>query len=320
MKKTLLALAVLTAAGSAHASVNLYDSGGVTLDVSGAAEIQYREDYDPANDAEIRLDDGGVAFNTKVQINDSLAAIGYMKLNLNGSDAGTGDLYVGLTGMGHTLTAGRTCLVSDGAGVDSSYEFGSADHKFAQTCGSQVINYNYDNGSFYGGISTDLADSAVYTDSDGNTFGGAEATIYDAMLGYRVNGLDLAVFYYTASHLAGANGYDAGDFDGYWGQVKYSMDNGLKLAAAYGAGEYTDITANSSADVNTYQLLVAYSMGNTSLALGHNATSNNDDDSTSTYFNVTQKLHSNVKVYGEVAKSSVEGNDFGYAAGMEVSF
>ncbi|MGL5291720.1 MAG: porin, partial [Vibrionaceae bacterium] len=49
MKKTILALAVPAAlvAGTANASINLYSSESSTVDLSGAAEIQYFKSYDP---------------------------------------------------------------------------------------------------------------------------------------------------------------------------------------------------------------------------------------------------------------------------------
>ena len=45
MKKTILALAVpaLLAAGAAQASVTLFEEDGTKVEVSGAAEVQYRK-------------------------------------------------------------------------------------------------------------------------------------------------------------------------------------------------------------------------------------------------------------------------------------
>ncbi|WP_415720926.1 hypothetical protein [Photobacterium ganghwense] len=79
MKKTLLALSVL-AAGSANAGINLYDANGVTVDLSGAAEVQYFQNYvdsDASNtdDAGLHLDDGDLQLNTTIAVTDQLNAV-----------------------------------------------------------------------------------------------------------------------------------------------------------------------------------------------------------------------------------------------------
>ena len=90
---------------------------------------------------------------------------------------------------------------------------------------------------------------------------------------------------------------------------------------------------------NIYQVAADYTIDATTFALGYNNYDRRDEsgDTYAVYANVTQQLHSNVKVYAEIGHSNAEFTkagldvsgtpfvvtkdaEFGYVAGMEVTF
>ncbi|WP_256383056.1 porin [Photobacterium toruni] len=342
MKKTLLALAVLTAAGSANASINLYDANGVKVDLSGAVEVQYRNTYNPFDDAELRLDDGDLMLNTTVAITDELnviSGVGFAYENadiVNGKDPQdvnviNDELWAGFSSTQFgAITFGRQLLVSDDSGIGKDYELGSEGIDFVQTAGSQVIKYVYDNGTFYTGASTDLRnsdetitgsnpDGSVIVTKDDNT------RIWDARVGFRTNGLDARVYFYDGDNVGGQ------DIKGYNLEAEYALGN-IGLAASFGQIEYK--TGSEKTEGNVYQIAADYTMDKTTFALGYNNYDvKSGNDVYALYANVTQKLHSNVKVYAEVGHSNADftiekepkvsltkGAEFGYVAGIEVTF
>ncbi|MEC6897591.1 porin [Photobacterium piscicola] len=342
MKKTLLALVVLTAAGSANAGINLYDANGVKVDLSGAAEVQYRNTYNPFDDAELRLDDGDLMLNTTVAITDELnviSGVGFAYENNADTDAQdvnviNDELWAGFSSSQFgAITFGRQLLVSDDSGIGKDYELGSEGIDFVQTAGSQVIKYVYDNGTFYAGASTDLRnsdESISGTNPDGSVsiIKDKNTRIWDARVGFRTNGLDTRVYFYDGDHV-GSTGQN---IKGYNLEAEYALGN-VGLAASFGQIEYK--TGSKKTEGNVYQIAADYTMDKTTFALGYNNYDvKSGDDVYALYANVTQKLHSNVKVYAEVGHSNADftiekkdpktsltkGADFGYVAGIEVTF
>ena len=326
MKKTLLALAVLTA-GSANAGINLYDANGVKVDLSGATEVQYREDYDPSKDAELRIDDADLAINTTVAISEQLNVVAGTAFEYEDGDVRNDELWAGFGGDFGTLTFGRQYLISDDSGVGKDYELGSESVDFVQTNGNEVIKYVYDNGTFYFGASHDLKDSGDVVDKDGNVFANDDTSITDARIGYRVAGLDARVYYYTGDHVAGTtfdkDGYV--DVDGYNVEAEYGFGS-VGLAASFGQVKYKNAYGVDLLRANVYQIAADYTIDKTTFAIGYNNYDRRDEsgDNYAVYANVTQQLHSNVKVYAEIgntdAKFDGRDADFGYVAGMEVKF
>ncbi|UTM58225.1 porin [Photobacterium sp. CCB-ST2H9] len=316
MKKTLIALSVLVAAGSANASINLLDKDGVIVDLSGSAEVQLFQDIVPKNgdeDPTIRLDDGDISLNTTIPVNNNLNVVAGFNLDLHNSDNNgkpgdffNDELYVGFQGKDFgTLTFGRQYLISDDAGISKDYELGTQALGFDATRGSEVVKYVYDNGMFYAGASHDI-------NADDN--GG----ITDARLGARFAGLDVRGYYYTSEDV-NAPGED---ITGYNLEAEYVIQ-AISLAASYGHGEVENSAGVTTLDVDFISLAGSYTMGKNTFALGYNLSDIDGGEATdNVYANVTHQLHSNVKLYAELGWADGDNTeyDLGYVAGMEVLF
>ncbi|OOE70942.1 porin [Salinivibrio kushneri] len=331
MKKTILAMAVpaLLAAGSASASINLYDAEGVKVDVSGAAEVQYIQEIGNNQDGKWRLDDGDIQFDTEVAVSDSLSAIAAVDFEFENADADTDTngnvennlLYVGFKGDWGQFTAGRQLLLMDDAGITKDYELAKnafgADYTHAQ----QVGKYVYDNGTFYGAATfTDKSDG--YDDDSAeaiaNGYGaGEDVRVYEARLGYRFADVDARVYYQKADNVSRVSDDEK---DAYNFEIEYAGIENVGLAASIGRTS-ADIGGN---DVDTDYTSIAadYTMGKTTYGIGYDNKDEegNTSDVNGYYANITYALHSNAKVYAEVGDSDGENEDFGYVAGMEVKF
>ncbi|ODP98611.1 hypothetical protein BZG00_03220 [Salinivibrio kushneri] len=327
MKKTILAMAVpaLLAAGSASASINLYDAEGVKVDLSGAAEVQYMQEIGNDKDGMWRLDDGDIAVNTEVAISPKMSALAGMSFEFEdeSTDAGSNsgvenkELFVGFKGdtFGQ-VTFGRQYLLSDDIGITKDYELSISSFDGTEaTHGAQVAKYVYDNGTVYGGIST-------RQDSDGNDDGSAELSIIDARLGYRVADFDMRGYYYKADDVGADKPASSTDVTAYQFEVEYAGIENVGLAASYGNGEAERVVGGAEvADTDYFSLAADYTMGNTTFAAGWDRQDPKEGDNVNGYYaNVTYALHSNAKVYAEIGDTNADNSDLGYVAGMEVKF
>ncbi|MCW8327597.1 porin [Photobacterium sp. SDRW27] len=319
MKKTLLALSVL-AAGSAQAGINLYDADGVIVDLSAAAEVQYLQPIqsDKSNDdAGIHLDDGDLQLNTTIAVTSQLNAVGGIGFAFEKSEVTNDELWVGLGSADFgTLTFGRQLLISDDAGIGKDYELGFEQLDFlAGTEGSETIKYVFDNGQFYFGVSHDLDAEGAEPASD---FLNTNGTITDARLGARFADFDVRGYYYTAE--SASTVANKVEIDGFNLEGEYVM-GAFAFAASYGNVEQK-VAGATLTDVDLIELAGSYTMGKNTFALGYNRADDDDNTVDNVYANVTHKLHSNVKVYGELgwADSDATDLDVGYLVGMEVLF
>ncbi|NGN98091.1 porin [Grimontia sp. S25] len=330
MKKTILAMAVpaLLAAGAAQASVNLYDADGVTVDLSGAAEIQYYKGYSNTEDAHLRIDDADLILTTSIEVTDSLDAVAGMGFKYEdqfdgtvGQDNGAvknDELYVGLGGDFGTITFGRQLLISDDAGNQKDYELGTEQVDFVQTSGNQVVKWVYDNGTFYAGANIDL-DNNKSESVDGRQ-------IIGGRVGARYEGLDARVYLYDGENLP-SDGL-VWDVSGFNAEVDYAINEAFDVALSYGQIEYKVVATDAKVDVDVIGISAGYQADEkTGLALGYDIIDiDSNNQSSSLYANVTYKLASNAKVYAEVgvADEEVAGvdidTDTGYVLGMEVKF
>jgi predicted porin len=326
MKKTLVALAILTAAGSANAGINLYDADGVKTDLSGAAEVQYRQTFKEDSDAELRMDDGDLAVNTTVAITDSLNAVAAVAFEFEKSDVTNDELWVGVAGDFGTLTFGRQYMLADDAGVGKDYELGGDGIDFVQAHGDQVVKYVFDNGQFYGGV--DALITEINSDNNAD-----EASVYEGRLGARFGDFDVRAYLYSGEDVNTDNFDVFGDdkvnvdIDGYQIEAEYIV-NAFAFAASFGQVDY-ELASDSSQKVeaDTAALAGSYTMDKTTFAVGYTywspeakGTVKKMEEANVFYANVTQQLHSNVKVYGEIGSSDTDNSEFGYVAGMEVTF
>ncbi|MBC7003877.1 porin [Photobacterium sp. BZF1] len=331
MKKTLLALSVL-AAGSAQAGINLYDANGVVVDLSGAAEVQYFQNYvdsDASNtdDAGLHLDDGDLQLNTTIAVTDQLNAVAGIGFAFEKRDVTNDELWVGIGGDFGTLTFGRMLYVSDDMGIGKDYELGFDQIDFVQTEGNEAIKYIFDNGQFYFGVTHDL-DAKPASGSGSSDYLNNDGTVTDVRLGARFADFDVRGYYYTGEDLNGG----ATDVDAYNLEAEYVMGQ-FAFAASYGNAEYTSTTNGSNkSDVDVFEINGSYTMGKNTFALGYNRADNSVSGTgeyittsgvtDNVYANVTHQLHSNVKVYGELGWADQDETDFdlGYLVGMEVVF
>jgi Outer membrane protein (porin) len=330
MKKTILAMAVpaLLAAGSASASINLYDAEGVKVDLSGAAEVQYFENIGEEYKGQWRLDDGDIAVNTEVAISPDMSAVAGMSFEFDdgeGIDGSTNgnvenkELFVGFKGDNFgQITFGRQYLISDDIGITKDYELSVVSFGTEETNhGDQVAKYVYDNGTFYAGTS-------AYMKSDGKDATSDELTVFDARLGYRIADFDVRGYYYKADdgNVKLDNKDTKVDVTGYQFEVEYAGIENVGLAASYGNVQADEIGgANDVVDTDAFSLAADYTMGKTTFGAGWDRNDPEGGETVNGYYaNVTYALHSNAKVYAEIGDTNADNSDVGYVAGMEVKF
>ncbi|ELR67300.1 Porin-like protein H precursor [Photobacterium marinum] len=320
MKKTLLALSVL-AAGTANAGVNLYDQDGVLVDLSAAAEVQYIQEIvnkDSNDDAGIRLDDGDLALNTTIAVNDQLNALGGIAFKFESKEVKNDELWVGLGGDFGTLTFGRQLLISDDSGIGKDIELGFEQISFGTTEGEETVKYVFDNGQFYFGFSHDLdAEGSKPADE---RFQKNDGTITDARLGARFADFDVRGYYYTSETASSVT--PKVETDAFNLEAEYVMD-AFAFAASYGQVEKKSggVVEN---DIDAIEINGSYTLGKNTFALGYNRLDDSKKDNTvdNVYANVTHQLHSNVKAYAELGWADADKADYdlGYLVGMEVLF
>ncbi len=349
MKKTILALAVPAAflmVNAAHASVSLYNQDGVSVDVTGAAEIQYIQEYnhrysvEAGQDAYIRIDDADLAFLANVQVTENLkalAGIGFkfetsaeMTNDPTASAAMNDEVYVGLGGNFGTLTIGRQYLLGDDMGNAKDIELGTIQIG-SESHGDQAIKWVFDNGQFYAGADIDL-DQETSTQFDGRS-------VYGLRLGARpMPGLDMRVYYQMADNVGSTTtavpakvGLDVSTYNV---EVDYTIKQ-FELAASYGSQETKTNSTGAKSTANFWQISGSMKLDEkTTVALGFDMGDDYEDsagellEGTSVYANVVHTLHPNATIYAELGTSEekvkIDGtkkdSDFGYLIGMEVKF
>ncbi|MPS31983.1 MULTISPECIES: porin [unclassified Salinivibrio] len=351
MKKTILAMAVpaLLAAGSASASINLYDANGVKVDASGATEVQYISGLAENSEGAWKLDDGDIAINTTVAISDKINALGGFAYEFEDGDVTNDELFVGFGGDFGTVTFGRQYLIADDAGNGKDKEFGGESVDFVAAHGDQVAKYVYDNGTFYAGISALLESNGE--DNDDDVTGPVTTPVYnenttkyepqtvdqgeadqiiDGRIGYRVGDLDARIYAYNGQDIDTEDGQR--DINGFNIEADYVMD-AFSFAASYGQVEYEVVDGVQELNVDTIGLAADYTMGKNVFAIGYNRyeadsnTKSNKADQDTVYVNATHSFHSNVTGYVELAVADGEGFDgqdadfdTAYLAGLEVKF
>lgn len=304
MKKTLLALAVLTAAGSVNAAT-VYEKDGLSVDVGGAMEVQFRKTLADGSDLDLRQDDGELNFKATVEVAEGVDAVGYYDFEFESGDAKTTELWGGFKGDFGTITFGKQYLHGDDAVIGSDYELGfdSLDY---EAHGEDVIKYKYSADNFWLGLSVDLEE------------GSDDESAFDAAAGVTMGDVELRAFYLNEQQDDTVN---AVKFDKtlYSIEAEYSAD---AFGAGLGFAHSEDDVTNVENDL--LSMFGSYTVGKVKYAVGLNLLDKDGEDITNYYANVTYKMNGNVRVYGEVggADSDVSGNeyDFGYVAGLEIKF
>ncbi|EGQ8650395.1 porin [Vibrio cholerae] len=161
MKKTLLALAVLAAAGSVNA-VEILKSDAGTVDFYG----QLRQEFKKLDGKDATLSSGSsrAGFDAKYAINEELNWLGKAELSLNESKASDKkaddnvgkDVYmrlhfIGISGDLGALTFGKQIQISDDVwGAENSYFFGGDSVLYANNgVHDSMIKYEFDHDAFW---------------------------------------------------------------------------------------------------------------------------------------------------------------------------
>ncbi|WP_124936746.1 porin [Vibrio viridaestus] len=334
MKKTLVALAVLAAAGSVNAA-EVYNNDGVSVSVSGAGEVQYYQDYEADGDdvsSKIRIDDAQVNVMVGVEVTEDLTAVAGLKQTFESDDNATGTVstdgsYVGLASAQFgTLTFGRQYLITDDSGIGADFEVGAAQYGQDVTIGSDVIKYVYDNGQYYFGLSHDL------DEGEGST---ADETSTDGRFGFRMGGLDARLYIYSGESVSLGNdllgtSYGTGDEDSYNLEAVYTFNDQWSMAASFG-NENKDVNNAEVSDRKVFEVVGSYAVDKNTFSLGY-VYANEDEgtnagESNNIYGVVVHQLNANVRAYAELGYYDVDLDtaadpdfDVAYTVGMEVSF
>lgn len=310
MKKTLLALAVLAAAGSAQAGIEIYNNEGVTVNLKGDIEITYQNSTSSASMSQ-QIEDADFGFDVRYAMNDQVSIGGYWEFN--GSDSNNaevtknGDNYVALyTADFGSVKFGRLCTAIDDIGIGNDYQFGinSFFDKDTFECQDEAVRYDYDNGMFYatlGYVQNKLAAGGT-TDNAANQ--GADADYIDGYVGARFAGFDAKVIladYDSDDSAAPVSSSLLGL------EVAYGGVENLNLSVGYYSADLEKASVNK--DNDTWALAADYTIGKVVVGAGYSQSEYDatDEEQTNSFVNVGYKILPAVKVYGEVAKREKSG-------------
>jgi predicted porin len=325
MKKTLIALSVLVAAGSVNAA-NVYDNDGVMVDIYGDFAVHYEQAQGDDQNAKINVDDADFGFNFESAINEEMAIIANMDVTGEG-DLALDDLTVGFKAAGTTVKVGKQVNLVDDFGLSNDYAFGlstAEDSIKLAASGDQVIRVDYDSGeAFYAAFTTTAEEDGDGHDNDtddngvDDTFESNEGSQYSLMAGARFGDADV-----SATYTDGDVDSDA-TFIGLKGA--YSLGD-VVLSAVYTTAENND----TDAEVTTYGANIKYSMDKVGFNFGAVSADLNTEaeaadlaygeDYVEYYANVSYAVAKNATAFFEVQDSDADNSDMGYAAGLTVSF
>jgi predicted porin len=315
MKKTLIALSVLVAAGSVNAAT-VYQNEGFSADVFGDLEVRYAQNV-ADEEARIKAADYDFGFSASSQVSDDVTIFGTASFNgdenANSTDSSVVTVdngFIGFSAGEVTVTAGRVVNFVDEIGVANDQTIAGlleADTNLADKT-DQVFKTVYDAGNFYAGI-------AITEDSDGDNVDTDELSQVDVMAGVVVAGADIRVTYVDGKYMDGATQKDA---DLLAIEAHYSIE-GWDLAALY-----TD-SSNDKVDSDAIAVSAQYTMDKTTVGGGYSTRDTEgkttaDQAESQWYANVSYALATNASVYAEITDTDKKGDDMGYAVGAKLKF
>lgn len=310
MKKTLLALAVLAAAGSVNAAEVYNDGEGFAVEIGADVDVEYTKGQTEGSEAAIGIEDSDFDFAISAQVNDDVTAIGYIDFDGEDSDPSDStvnldDAYVGFeSATKGTITIGKQATISDDAGIGSDKEFGLDKAVVASTSGDEVIKYQYSGDEFSFGL--------AFADDDASDT--EESSNIDGMFGYAVDAFEGRIF---------AGQYEnEGEKDTYVAlELDFQATDTLFLQASYSSS--SEETAGEPDD-NTDAVGFAADFEATddvTLSAGIATVSEEDeDDYTEGFINVDYAIATNTSLYAEYGFTNEEDADNGFALGMVVEF
>ncbi|WP_070963020.1 porin [Vibrio sonorensis] len=331
MKKTLVALAVMVAAGSAQA-IELYNQDGVSVDLSGDVEVRYIKKTDENANTTQQIDDADFGFDTRYQINDEYQIGAFFEFSGDNNDRATGNssvgnVYVALyTQTYGDLKVGKLDTIIDDAGVGSDFAFGvKSFFDDAPTGGEEAVRYDYDNGAFYLGLG--LIQDKYNTDDKRI---GKDGNYLDAKVGYRINDLDLTAYYATAD-LRGKKKNDAGTQDVlntdatiFAFEAVYAGIENLNLELGYYSTDEEHLgTVVTREETDTVALAADYTWNEITFAAGYSTTdfeASDAKDANHWFGNVAYSVAPNTKLYAEVGGNNADKSETGYAVGIQAKF
>ncbi|WP_117233253.1 porin [Vibrio maerlii] len=332
MKKTLLALAVVTAATSAQA-VEIFNQDGVTVGLHGDIEVVYKNETTRSSFQQ-EIQDADFGFDVRYMINDEFTAGAYWEFDgseySNADVTKNGDTYVALYSQSYgSIKFGRLCTALDDAGIGSDYQYGISsffDTNMAM-CGDEGVRYDIDTGMFYGTLG--LIQQKV--DSDGESIADNQDAYIDGKLGLRVADFDFTAFFglgETAAPVAVGGNVD----DSVYGlEARFGGIENLNLAAAYYVTD-ADFQNATGKDFNTDTIAFAadyymdlwtfsagYSIGSHDLA-GKTENGQEYTEQDNWFVNAGYGIAPNTTVYAEVGGDDQSGSDLAFAIGAKAEF
>jgi predicted porin len=316
MKKTLLALSVLVAAGSVNAA-EVYNKDGFTLSVYGDAEVKYVSFIEDDSEATMVLGDSDFGFAATSAVNDDWTA--YTKIEFDGDDdaaddgynvdpgVNLDDLYVGVKGSnGFYAQFGKQITIVDEIGISNDYQFG------LDTAENLAGNVDSGNQTAWVGYSNDMFNAALSwinkADADSDTDDLSQIGI---RVGTSLAGADITAWY------ADQDGGDTGtDVTTMALKAAYTIDI-VTLSALYSTAE-----ANDTVDYDSIAGNVEVGLDMVTLNLGYAA---NDSDAAAGdysqwYANAIYALTPASNIVLELSDKDTDNTDMGYSLGMTFAF
>jgi predicted porin len=305
MKKSLIAVALLSIVGSANAA-EIYALDGLTLDVGGEAEVQLLKSQAEDSDLAVETSSASLSADATYDIADEFIVGGAFELDGSSSDTQTSELYVYMTlNQSLTISYGKQASILDDAGIGDDYAFGYTTFVVgAPTSGDQVIKYKYDNGNvFYAGLAFILNKDDVSGDygMDGN-------------IGARLGDMNYTLFVAQSETTALKE-------NDYILEGRYIYGN-MGFAATYAYATAEQLSADD-AEITSYGLSATWDDGGRwSYAAGWASIDNNTaaDTINDVYVNTTFWITDEVTAYAEVGFTDEADTETGFALGMDVNF
>ncbi|MGY3570107.1 porin [Vibrio sp. SCSIO 43135] len=322
MKKTLVALGVMAAAGSAQA-IEIYNNEGVTVDLAGDIEVVYVKGFDKDAEFQQEIQDADFGFDVRYAINDDLQFGGYWEFDGasgtvtsgQGSSADVGDTYVALYSQSiGSIKVGRTCGALDDAGVGSDFQFGISSffNNDSTFCEDEMIRYDVDKGTFYGTVS-------IAQDHNNSTNIGTDGSYFDLKLGARVADFDFTG-YYGDGDLTLATVPQEEQILAL--EARYAGVENLNLELGYYATNVKVKATGSEVDSSTVGLAADYTIDSVTIAAGYSFGSSDVDalESDNWFLNAGYALAPNTTAYAEVGGDDADNSEVGVALGVKASF